>query len=181
MTTQSWNNILTTIHYLWELLLDCQQSVFPFAGPLAITPASPDSSCLSNRNSAAASRIRLNSIQKACTSINSSCKLINCMLYAEFLCLVFLHFRWEWDWTQIYNVQLQQQFYNVIFPSHLLPVLTPYVRESWFVQWKFCRLNDDSELHCEISLLFSGVNHSYFRLIIKWKFNKWKEKPLWGQ
>jgi hypothetical protein len=60
--------------------LQCQHSVFPFAGPVAVTPVSPDSSCLSSRNSAAASRIRLNSMQKAWTSINSSCKWINCML-----------------------------------------------------------------------------------------------------
>lgn len=60
--------------------LQCQHSVFPFAGPLLVTAVSPDSSCLSSRNNAAASRIRLNSMQKAWTSINSSCKWINCML-----------------------------------------------------------------------------------------------------
>jgi hypothetical protein len=64
----------------FRLPLCCQHSVFPFAGPVVVTPVSPDSSCLSSRNNAAASRIRLNSMQKAWTSINSSCKWINRML-----------------------------------------------------------------------------------------------------
>lgn len=37
---------------------------------------SPVSNCFNNLNKAAASRIRLNSIQKACTSINSSLKKV---------------------------------------------------------------------------------------------------------
>ena len=48
-------------------------SGFPFVGPVGVTTASPDSSCLRRRNRAAASRILLNSMQNACTSIYNSC------------------------------------------------------------------------------------------------------------
>lgn len=50
----------------------------PVTGPLRAAPAAspPASSCFNNRNSAAASRIRLNSMQNACTSMNNSCKSV---------------------------------------------------------------------------------------------------------
>lgn len=44
------------------------------------------------------------------------------MLHGEFLYLVFVHFRWESDWTQIYGAQLQQQFYHVTSSSPTHPL-----------------------------------------------------------
>ena len=45
-------------------------------GSVGTLGKSPVSSCFKSRNKAAASRIRLNSMQKACTSMNSSWTLI---------------------------------------------------------------------------------------------------------
>lgn len=98
------------IHYLWELQLDCQQSGLPFAGPGATTAASPDSSCFSSRNSAAASRIRLNSMQKAWTSINSSCKSIVCYMW---------NFLYLCNWKQLHHIQVKK----VLCPSSVTPHL----------------------------------------------------------
>lgn len=97
--------------------LHCQHSVFPFAGPVVVTPVSPDSSCLSRRNSAAASRIRLNSMQKACTSRNSSCRWINCMLMNhDMYHLSSVYFCKPWSHLPTFS---KHDFFNLIVKKQL--------------------------------------------------------------
>lgn len=162
--------------------LQCQHSVFPFAGPVAVTPVSPDSSCLSSRNSAAASRIRLNSMQKAWTSINSSCKWINCMpMWND--CI--LHLFANSDIMYSCHLVAPPNQCDTISVKAFSTCLTLHDVVSWFVIIRLLCISVNSDLlqscysvllwtmTCIILWLCTTVNHDMYHLAVVYFCKLW--------